>query len=264
MQHDVLSDNTYYKMKKYSYQENNAQSGTPRKSRRKLVYAIIITALIVTIGYFANQWNSSIKIKSVDIIGCAISDKAELFNIVSPLVIEKSKKSINLQSIESSLSSNPFIYRVVASFEGISTLRINVFERRPVGMLVGITGSINLIDSSCHILPYQIFPGIESIPIFRDSGINRINLRMIELVKQFLGEDRLQLYHQISEVYYDKKLNSYCLILQSPFCTVLMGNYDGIETRIENLTSFYFSVIQKEQIKARSIDLRFKNKIITS
>jgi len=271
-----------------------------KRSLKIVLWVVSIVIFIVLTGIVINKYGRN-KCKNVEITIDAPADGAFLteedvmsyaVESGSPLA-NKDLSKINVEKLESIISSKPFVQksRVYLSING--TLHIDVTQRTPIARvqpdtrlagIAGINSSSYYISSDGRLMP--LAKGKTARVIFVNGNIRNLYNEMIKLdvdstfiaqdsvgffttlysifhIAKYINEDDF-LKAQIQQIFVDEK-SDMILIPEVGNHIVIFGRGDNIDKKFRRLKLFYEKAPFIEGWdKYDTINIKFKDQIICS
>ncbi|MBK9249838.1 MAG: FtsQ-type POTRA domain-containing protein [Ignavibacteria bacterium] len=243
------------------------------KNNKYSLYSQLLTILIIVGGVFvlAIMWKSKQRLQFVQIKNTNALTQKEILNISG---LDTSShiylKDIVLADIRQNILKHPFIKSVNVTHEDNGTISISVQERVPIAAIKSVEGVLQYIDNEGKILPYRLFSIISDVPIVdgveTTVSADSIGLTgLVELLKELQFTKSGELYHQISEILYDKHSSSFTLHSADAGFSVSVGKADKLNDKFLSLYVFLFRELPRlRKNSIVNIDLRWSGQVVVT
>ncbi len=225
-------------------------------------FALLMLGLAVLAGIYFDQ---NTRISAVEFTGHTFTDEADLQKAFeSPVGILAD--SVDYGAIYSSVHALPWVrdLNVRMAFRGVLTVEIE--EREPVGMLAGISRR-SFFDQDGVLLEAPLGKQVD-VPLvygFRSAAPgDTLRGAGFEEVKKFLNASKKEpfTWATISEVAWNE--NEGVVALSSENGVKLLFGRGDFDNKVQHWKEFNRSVVANKGINSfRSVDLRFRNQIVT-
>lgn len=223
--------------------------------------AILILGLAVLGGLY---WSSTMKVKQVRFEGNHFVSTEDLRKIEVPTGINPD--SINFKTIMQRFDGITYVEKTNISVQPNGDLLISIIERKPIAMLADGEKKI-YVDRHGVRLPLKLGKTVDVPILYGFSATpmsDTLQSKEFKITSDFLMtvQQRAVSDATISEVAWTTNEGIVALTNQNGVKLVFgKGDFDN---RLRNWEAFYGEVIKQKGIEAmRSIDLRFKDQIVT-
>lgn len=253
-----------------------------------LIFIAVVIAVFVIIK-LANDNYSQRKISNVKIDidtqkGPALIQKDEIMQLISKgydSLTSRMVSELDLVWMEDVIRTNPFVQRVEVYVDVDACLNIRIVQRRPILRVFNAKNQTYFIDSGGGLMQLNkgASPGlIVASGNFNDAYKKGVHFRKIWRVS-YAQTAQLPILHKLfliaSAIEADdflKKLITQIYVNNSgdfeliPIIgdqNILLGDVDGIETKLDNLHHFYqdgYDEVDFQQYK--TFDIRFQNQVV--
>jgi cell division septal protein FtsQ len=227
-----------------------------------IVYSIIGIFVIAV----ALLWRSKQTVSEIIVNGNSYISREEILGCLDSLVGDSTKLSnTKLSDIRERLRVHPYISDAIVTRSGVSDIQIDVVERMPIAMIISNEGHQWLVDADSVIMPYRIIPANADVPVVFGVVSNRIDtiqLHTLVYILRRIKHNNPMMYADISEVHHNAKRNI-MLTTAVGEISIMLGNADDIEDKLERLASFY--VMNGSSFNSKNIamiDVRWSERII--
>jgi hypothetical protein len=242
-------------------------SGYSRKKRiRRYLFAAVLL-IFVALCYFASAWDAKRIVTNINVSGTAFVAPSEITSLIGADALNKPKSIVSLDTIMTKLKSIPFIMSSTADIDASGNINISVTEYIPVASLVKPSGEMNFVGKDGKLLPYRLSGMATDVPILRNmygssSVIRKALSESLRIIDEISARDN-KLLCRISEIIFHTETQSYSFIEADAGIEVNFGRCEHIPEKIEKL-SFYFRNRHKFADTTKCLDLRWKNRIVTT
>jgi cell division protein FtsQ len=196
------------------------------------------------------------------------TDVLNVLNEFSNPLQGKSIQSFDLKKMETALKSNPWIENANIYIDNSSKLQVVVKEKQPIARLFFTNGNSCYLDSNLKTVPlHAVFsarlPVFTGIPNLRKDKSTRdsIFLNQIKNIAIYLKKNDFWMAN-IDQVNFNPQGNIEMIPKLGNY-TILFGDGSAIENKFNNLSEFYFQVLQKKGWNVYStINVGFENQIV--
>jgi cell division septal protein FtsQ len=225
---------------------------------------LFITGLAVIAGFYMEH---NTRINAVEFSGSYFTEVSDLSEQIEPISpVGELADSVNYGSLIDALHTLPYVKNIDVSMNFRGRLTFTVHEHDPVGLIVD--GSDRMYVSDQGILLPIVHGKAKDVPLvygFRTAAPgDSISTPEWEQMEQFLTEakQRPVCWSTLSELAWNDAEGVVALSHENGV-KLIFGREEYSE-RLEHWELFYTDVITYEGIeKFRSIDLRFRNQIVT-
>lgn len=237
---------------------------------------LVCLAGMVVLMSFINQKKQEVKCTKVEILIPGADNFIEREEIDAILkeeqgqLVGRNLQGINIHEIEKSLKANPYIAfaKVYADMDGV--MHVEIKQRQPVLRILNAGGQDFYIDSDGLKMPMS--PNFTANVLVATGNIlegfgGRIDTLMTPLATDlykaalYLKKDTLW-DAQIEQLYVNDK-NDIELIPRVGNQRIILGNADGLETKMTNLLAFYKQAMPLVGWNAyKTINLKYINQIV--
>lgn len=185
-------------------------------------------------------------------------------------LIGRNLKQLNLHEIEKNIAANPYIgfVKVYADMNG--TVYVEIKQRQPILRIVNAGGQDYYVDSNGLKMP--VSPNFTANVIVATGFILEGFNGRVDTLMTFLGKDLYQTARflntdslweaQIEQLYINEK-NDIEMIPRVGKQRIIIGNAQGIETKMKNLLAFYKQAMPKVGWNTyHTINLKFLNQVV--
>lgn len=173
--------------------------------------------------------------------------------------VGKPLNEINTYEIGRSIEENPIIRAVSCYKTPDGTLRIDIYQRNPIMRVLGLTGNY-YIDEEGILIPASI-NFTAHVPFasgYISKELARGDLHRFAL---FLQRDKFW-NAQIQQIYI-RQNGEVELIPRVGSHTILLGNFQNFEKKLDNLMTFYKKGLNKKGWNVyKTINLKYENQVI--
>ena len=177
---------------------------------------------------------------------------------------------VNVERIEKVMKENPFVLDAEAYIGANNTVQIDIAQRIPIIRIIDKMELSYYFDKDGNKMPTskhftaRVLTATGNIPPhtpeFMDREDHLLN-QLFDLGKKLLADE---LYHPMIEQIYVNAKREYTLIPKLGNQKILLGKYEQIDIKLENLKIFYNKAIANlGWRKYKTIDLRYKGQIVT-
>lgn len=228
----------------------------------------ILIICLAAILILASKWSSSRKIDSFSLSGNHIVAKSRLMAYIENIMANENNPKIEADDIRRLLEKNPYIQKAYVTHKNLDELQIRIKERHPIASVILENGQIQYIDSALNLLPFQTGDYVPDVPIIRgvftDGRLDTVGIVGSLLVLSGIKESgRNYMEEMVSEIIYDNISKCFSLHLASNSSTVLLGDINNLEYKIDKLDAYFKSNPYNLAFPPESIDLRWSNHIVT-
>ncbi len=177
---------------------------------------------------------------------------------------------VDVERIEKVLKENPFVLDAEAYIGANNTVQIDIAQRIPIIRIIDKMELSYYFDKDGNKMPTskhftaRVLTATGNIPPHTPEFIDRENHllnQLFDLGKKLLADE---LYHPMIEQIYVNAKREYTLIPKLGNQKILLGKYEQIDIKLENLKIFYNKAIANlGWRKYKTIDLRYKGQIVT-
>jgi cell division septal protein FtsQ len=236
------------------------------KPQRKIKSIFILSLgfiCFLLLLYFSSNWINSKPVKTVIVLGNEIIPTHEIINQIDTHSLSSNDF---LLSIKSNVKTHPYVQNSIISHKQLDEIDIEVKEKKPLAMILNDLGEPFLIDRYNNILPLKNYKNCLSLPILRgiyDFGtLDTVVLSYFYQILDAINTKNEMVNYIISEIIYDKNINSFCLFSTDYGINIYLGNCNDLESKINKLNDL---LTEKRNLinfsKLDYIDLRWKNLI---
>jgi cell division protein FtsQ len=250
--------------------ELEVQKKKGRLGKRRLILVSSLAAGLFAVFVYANVWKDEAVCKKIVISGAETISNIEVLDKTDS-IIGKKFEDIKLTGLEAAVEKINYIRKAVVTKELPSTIRIQIYERKPVAIAI-IGGNLKVIDDGGNVIETQdksfeqgkliLLTGFKKIT--RDAkGIARLDSAEVSDALEFLSLIRTQKLSRllISEINVSNPERMYALTTDGAI-PILLGNGGNYERKINYLEAFWKNVvIKKGTDKFSYIDVRYNGKV---
>lgn len=223
--------------------------------------ALMMLGLAIVAGFYFEQ---NTRISAVEFSGQEFTTAEQLEKVmISPIGLLAD--SVDYEGIFDSFSQLPYVKEVAVRMSHRGSLTIEIDERQPIGLMAG--KPITYFDESGIQLPGRPGKWVD-VPIvygFRQTTPgDTLEGRDFTQVKEFLIAAKNDLFGwaTLSEVAWNK--NEGVVALSSENGVKLLFGRNRFDQKITHWKAFYQDVVSQKGINSfRTVDLRFRNQIVT-
>lgn len=228
---------------------------------------IVVGLVVIAVLILAIRWKSTQHVQSIVIEGVKALRHEEILAIASLTIADttQSASSKRLAVIRDRIVKHPYVKDVIVESNGIKGLKITIFEKQPYIAFPSSMGSIDYVDSTGTVLPYEKFSHSSDVPIIH--GIydgSRINRNMLSSIKAIIEAAKMKdmgLQELLSEIDINKQTNEYTFITTDGETQIKFGSPENIERKLEKLRLYMLHSATK-QGHPTYVDIRWKNQIV--
>ncbi len=231
-----------------------------------ILYSIFPVYLLVMMFAYSNKTDKQlckdIVIHIVDSVDAPFLKKYEVERSLvkeRKLILDKPFAEINTLNVERIISQNPIVRRVSCYKTPSGTVRVDIYQRRPIARVMGIDGNF-FVDEEGAIMPvtnnYTAYVPIVSGNVTKEMATNDI----LDLIK-FINADTFW-RSQITQIHVlsNKEIE---LIPRVGKQTILLGEVDNYEKKLDKLFLFYEKGLSKKGWNTyKAINLKYDNQVI--
>lgn len=235
-------------------------------SQRKLKLIFILSFSFICfffLLFISSKWINSKPVKAVLVYGNEIIPTDEIINQIDTHSLSSNDF---LLSIKSNIKTHPYIQNTIISHKQVDQINIVVKEKKPIALMLNEDGEPLLIDRFNNILPCKNYKNCVNLPVLRGlfylGTLDTVALSTFYQLLDVINSKNELLNYFISEIIYNRNLNSFHLLSNDYGIKIYLGNSDNLEIKIDKLSEFLLE--KKSQIKFSNldyIDLRWKNLI---
>ncbi len=175
------------------------------------------------------------------------------------LIIDKPFGEINTLNVERILSKNPIVRKVSCYKTPSGTVRVDIYQRRPIARVMGENGNF-FVDDEGAIMPvtnnYTAYVPIVSGYVTKDMAAGEI----LDLVKYINADNFWRAQITQIHVLSNKEIELTPRIGKQ---TILLGEIDNYEKKLKNLFLFYQEGLNKIGWNTyKAINLKYDNQVI--
>lgn len=234
------------------------------KKRLLIVSLTVVLLAVVYLIYLSANKVSSEAISDISISGNKYIDTAELNKTLNSLVIGKENSSLDLMKLEALIQSNVFVDKVDISIKQ-STLNVEIIEKTPAAYYVD-KGEVKLLSDDMTLLPLKLNIDKSLVPVVQivNGDLEKAKKELSDYFK-IIDEDKYRLLRLIiSEIIYNAETKELNVILNQNSLLVKFGRKEVWEDAAFKFLKFWENVSQREPIEYKTIDLRWKKKVLVS
>jgi len=179
------------------------------------------------------------------------------------------QNTVNVERIEKVLKENPFVLDAEAFMGANNTVQIDIQQRIPIIRIIDKLELSYYFDKDGNKMPTskhftaRVLTATGNIPPHTPEFMERANHplnQLFDLGKKLLADD---LYHPMMEQIYVNAKREYTLIPKLGNQKILLGKYERINTKLEDLKVFYNKAIANMGWRRyKTIDLRYKGQVV--
>jgi cell division protein FtsQ len=226
--------------------------------------------LMAGIQYKKHLTCSDIKVSIESVKGHVFIDEKDITQILKKngVAIGKSISDIHLHELESILKQQAWIFNAELFFDNNQVLNVNILEREPLARIFTIEGNSFYIDSSGMQLPLSDDYS-DRVPMFtaftttqkKLSKPDSLLMSDIKKVASTIAQDSFW-NAQVSQVTITPN-KTFVIIPVLGNQTIILGNIDSLESKLDRLTAFYKQIWSKSNFeKYESISVEFSGLIV--
>lgn len=235
---------------------------------KKVLTYLIFILLIISVAFlysFSSIKNYNKKIKKIDIefkegnnffLSQTMVNKLLIQNKVT--VKNQPKSVIDLQSLEQTVLSNPYIEQATVFFTIDGVLKIIVKQRTPVAR-ISTNNSSYYVDKQGVVVPLS--ENYSARVILVTGKINKENLKEItDFVNVILSDDFLK--KEVIGIHKTQN-NEFVLSVRSGQYKIELGKLNNVKTKFKKLKAFYNKAyIDKTIEQYKRINLKYHNQVV--
>lgn len=237
-----------------------------RKFFRILLLSILPVYLLAMFFIFADRVEEEIcrevRIAIKDSIDAPFLKTSDIENTLRRLHVKPEGKplsGINTYEIGKALEENPIIRDARCYKTPDGTLRIDVYQRNPIMRVFGLTGNY-YIDEEGVLLP-AANKFTAHVPVA--SGYVTKEMAKTDLHRFALFLQNNSFWNAQIEQIYIRPNGEAELIPRVGSHTILLGNFQNFEKKLDNLLTFYREGLNKKGWNVyKSINLKYENQVI--
>lgn len=234
------------------------------KNRLLIISLTVILSALIFLIYKSSDSISDSTIEEVEIVGNKYLETSELITVVNPQVIGKSGTQIDLIQIEKDLLANSFVEKVNVSITR-SKLIVEIQEKNPAAYYVD-RGEVKLLSDDLTVLPLKLNVEKTSVPVVQvvNGDISKAREELSSYF-QIIDNNEFDLIRLVvSEVVYNVETKELELVLNQNGLLVKFGRQEVWEDAAGKFLQFWENVVQTGPIDFKTIDLRWKKKVLVS
>lgn len=250
---------------------------------------VLLPLLVVIAGIFAQNNYNKRKVKTLN-IDIDYQQKGDVNQFLTyadinafvdrqnDSICNKSVGSVNIESIEKSLNSIPYVLHADAVLSLSGELNLRIKQRRALVRIIDLSGEEFYLDEQARILPLKpFFPSrviicngmIKSPKLYAkeynetqlDSIVQNSSLKDIYEMAKYIDADTM-LRNQIVQMNMDEKGNFKLVPLVSNHI-IEFGKAENIDEKFSKLKVFYTKGLGKHRWnKYKVLNLKYKNQIV--
>lgn len=233
----------------------------------KILFNIFIVAVVIFLTLLWLRENDLFVISRVKVVGNKLLTKEEIIELAD-LDFSQEIFNVDLDDIKERLLTNQLIKDVNVSRYLPSAIKIEIEEK---DLIANVAGSkLYVLDSNADIVKTKKLIARYDLPIITgsyfksDSAGNKVASEQIhEMIKilRALRQINLQLYHDISEINYNKDYGIF-LYLRKKAIPIIFG-FNDYTRKICYLSTIY-NLLQKRNglMTLKAIDIRFEGQVV--
>jgi cell division protein FtsQ len=252
------------------------------------IWTIFVAVLVLFLGFSETQRSkikcSDILVQVIDTTGCLFVEPQDIIDLLSEKgykIREKTLETLPLNKIEIDINNHPSVKNaeVYSTLDG--KLHIDVIQRNPILRIINYNSESYYIDNDGALFPLS--EKYTARVLVANGNLNEpYNLRYTrnaseeketdELGRKYILDDLFKLskfiqgnefYKSVIEQVFVNENNEIELIPKVGDFTILMGDVEDIETKMENLTTFMKIALPREGwAKYSIINMKYKNQIV--
>lgn len=233
----------------------------------KILFNIIIVTSTLILTLLWLRKNDLFILNRVKVIGNDIFTKDEIIELAG-LDFSKEIFKVDPEEIESRIISKPLIKNATVSRYLPSAIKIKVEERDLIAN--ASCSKLCALDCEGEIVYTEKFEALYDLPIitgtkFKTDSVGnkvipQVMNEMISILKA-LRFINFQLYHEISEIHYDKNYGV-ILYLRKNVIPIIFG-FNDYSRKISYLSAMYEVLYKRnELLTIKSIDVRFDGQVV--
>lgn len=228
---------------------------------------IVVGLVVIAVLILAIRWKSTQHVQSIVIEGVKALRHEEILAIASLTMADttQSASSKRLAVIRDRIIKHPYVKSVIVESNGIKGIKITICEKQPYIAFPSSMGSIDYVDSTGTVLPYEKFSNSSDVPIihgiYDGSRINRTMLSSIKVIIETAKLKDMGLQELLSEIDINKQTNEYTFITTDGETQIKFGSPENIERKLEKLRLYMLHSATK-QGHPTYVDIRWKNQIV--
>lgn len=225
---------------------------------------LVLLGLVVFLFAFASKRNGAREISSPNVHFMGENNLFITNEAVSKLLIQNSegiknlaKETLVLNELENALKSNPMIKTAEVYVAVNGTLNADIEQKTPIARVS--TNASYYIDDEGSFMPLSNNYSAR-VPLVT-GYVEKNNLKNVYKIARKVKLDGFLKKHVI-EIHQDQNKQIYLNLRQCPF-TVMLGNADFLDKKINNLKAFYNKNLKDKTLNGYSkVNLQFENQVI--
>jgi cell division protein FtsQ len=239
----------------------------------RLFIFLMVLAALVALASYASQWKKGLLVRGFVVDGVAIIAEREILARMSGYK-GRNLEQLDTRELKNRIRMIPYLRDAEISKELNGIVRVRVFEREPVAIMV-IDGQTMAIDREGFLLPAKTefadrFPKLLEIAEVNrlqvaGNGMQQLDKRDVELIRQFLEALSQTEYASllIGKLHLAGNNMAWCVAAQSP-TRFIVGNDGNYKEKLKKFEIFWQKVVSKKGFDAYdTVDLRFRDRIFT-
>jgi len=224
--------------------------------------AVLMLGLAVLAGFYFDQ---NTRISAVEFTGYTFTPEEELReSFKAPVGVLAD--SVNYEMIYRSVRSLPYVRDISVRMTFRGVLSVDVKEREPIGLLAG-NSQKTFFDEDGVMLPAMLGHHVDVPVVYgftAGTPGDTLSATGFEQVRKFLAESKKDPFSwsTISEVAWNELEG--VVALSSENGVKLLFGHGGFGEKVKHWKAFNREVVARKGINSfRSVDLRFRNQIVT-
>jgi cell division protein FtsQ len=249
------------------------RSVKPIRFRSATVALVFVLAGIAGVAVLAAEWRASVVGVELDVRGLSIVPE-EFVRTAAGVSDTTVLASMDLLAIRDAMLDNPYIRDVRVTRNPPRTLRVDVFERTPVAVLINVRSKDWLVDEDGYILPSAGSATVHDLPVITGVGehitdpepgvrlVHRKILRGLQALKSVRAIDDRQM-HLFSEISLEHQRDIVLYTMEGAV-PVILGTATRLQEKMRAFRVFWENVAMKyDPTSLEYIDLRWKEQVVT-